>query len=141
MNQEEKDIFVFSLIGLILASIPGLLYITNCIGEELFEVFNYIGKWIFIGGLGINIRTLTLSNWLQNNLKRKIILSVLYSNALLALWYFNDYLYLTQCSNYTKYHSMKSFFIVYLCASIAISTTDIISIIKKHKKLNNPLKK
>ncbi|MDD5530223.1 MAG: hypothetical protein PHX21_09365 [bacterium] len=137
MNQREKDIFVISLIGIVLASIPGLLYITQCIGEELFEVFNYIGKWIFIAGLGINIRTLTLSNWLQNKFKLKIILTVLYSNALLALWYFNDYLYATKTWHGIKYSHVKPLFIAYPCLSIFFSAFVIISIIKKQKKLNS----
>ncbi|MDD5530224.1 MAG: hypothetical protein PHX21_09370 [bacterium] len=144
MSQEEKDIFVMSLIGLILASIPTVLYIVDCIGEETFHIFNHIGNLIFMMGLAINIRTLVNSNWLQNNLKLKIILTLLYSNVLLVLWYVTYYLSFTQYEHTTKYPtnpSMKSSFIMDLSLSIFGSAVIIISILKKHKKLKNPLKK
>ncbi|MDD2891061.1 MAG: hypothetical protein PHE49_10565 [bacterium] len=142
MNQEEKDIFVISLVGLILASIPTILYIVNGIGKEAFVIFNHIGNVIFMMGLGQNIGILIRSTWLQHNLKLKIILTVLYSNILLVLGDISFYLSLAQYGNHnTKYPHMKSFFITDLWLSIALSAFVILSILKKHKKLNTPLKK
>ncbi|MFA5033650.1 MAG: hypothetical protein WC614_11605 [bacterium] len=135
MNQREKDIFVITLIAFAISLTPGIFYMTSSLGKEAFFVLTYIGDFIIGIGLGENIRILTRSNWLQNNLKLKIILTVLYSNALLLLSYTYFYLYFTSRGNYIKYHNV--FFISAFCISILASSTIIIYLLKKHKKLNS----
>ncbi|MDD2891062.1 MAG: hypothetical protein PHE49_10570 [bacterium] len=137
MNQREKDVFVITLIGFVICLIPTILYITKCIDKELFYLLNHIGEGVLMLALGINVRTLVRSNWLQNNFKLKTILAVLYTNTLLFFWGVSDYLSTTQCSGYTKYHSVTPLFIIYFCFSIIGSAVIIIYLLKKNKKLNS----